>query len=132
MAVRLPTCASVHVNPTQAEMRALVLGEMPRITETEFGNLSYEAEVTARLKNSTFFVTDTENHQNRMSSIHAARWAELQDEYIADKDMILADWVHRPRCWLSDWMRALHRELERQHSGHAAAVVLSCRRQLGT
>ncbi len=89
MAVRLPTCASVHVNPTQAEMRALVLGEMPRITETEFGNLSYEAEVTARLKNSTFFVADTENHQNRMSSIHAARWAELQDEYIADKDMIL-------------------------------------------
>ncbi len=89
MAVRLPACASVHVNPTQAEMRVLALGEMPRITETEFGNLSYESEVTARLKNSTFFVTDTENHQNRISSVDAARWAELQDEYIVDKDMIL-------------------------------------------
>lgn len=64
---------------------------MPRVTETEFGNLNYRAEVTARLKNSTFFVADAENHQNRITSAEAAEWTERQDAYIADRDMLLID-----------------------------------------
>ena len=55
-------------------MREWVLQSMPRITKTEFGNLNYEAEVTARLKNSTFFVSDADVHQNRISVAEAESW----------------------------------------------------------
>ncbi len=64
---------------------------MPRITVTEFDNLNYQAEVTARLKNSTFFVSDVEINQNRIDRAEAERWAVLQDEYLADKECILIE-----------------------------------------
>ena len=67
MSIALPPARSVAVNPTQAEMRAWVLEHMPRITETEFGNLNYKAEVKARLAASTFFVAEEEIYQNRIS-----------------------------------------------------------------
>ncbi|MCH8985269.1 MAG: phosphoenolpyruvate carboxykinase [Acidobacteria bacterium] len=91
MAFELPLAKSIAVNPSQAEMRRWVLEHMPRVIETEFGNLSYQAEVTARLAGSTFFVADEENFQNRMSTEDAAEWAAKQDSYIADKDMILIE-----------------------------------------
>ena len=91
MTFELPKAKSVAVNPTQEEMRAWVLEHMPRVTETEFGNLNYQAEVTARLKKSTFFVADTEIHQNRISREEADEWGRKQDAYIADKDMILIE-----------------------------------------
>lgn len=91
MAFELPAAKSIAVNPTQAEMRQWVIDQMPRVIETEFGNLSYQAEVTARLAGSTFFVADEENFQNRMSVASAAEWAAQQDAYIADKDMILIE-----------------------------------------
>ncbi len=87
----LPEALSVSVNPTQEELRDWVLEYMPRVTETEFGNLNYKAEVTARLKNSTFFVSDEEIHQNRISRAEAAEWAARQDEYIANRDMVLIE-----------------------------------------
>ena len=87
----LPTAQSVERNPGQSRLRELALSLMPRVTETEFGNLNYQAEVTARLKNSTFFVSDVENHQNRISSAEAAQWAARQDEYVADQDMLLIE-----------------------------------------
>ena len=58
MGFELPEARSVAVNPTQAEMRAWTLEFMPRVTETEFGNLNYQAETKARLTASTFFVSD--------------------------------------------------------------------------
>ncbi|NNK91011.1 MAG: phosphoenolpyruvate carboxykinase (ATP), partial [Acidimicrobiia bacterium] len=91
MPIDLPAARNVHVNPTQDEMRSWVLQHMPRITETEFGNLNYEAEVTARLARSTFFVADEEIHQNRISRAEYEEWATRQDAYIADKDMILIE-----------------------------------------
>ena len=91
MAIALPEARSVAVNPTQAEMRAWVLEHMPRITETEFGNINYKAEVKARLAASTFFIVDEENYQNRMSRAEYNEWAAKQDAYIADKDMILIE-----------------------------------------
>jgi phosphoenolpyruvate carboxykinase (ATP) len=87
----LPPARSVVVNPTQEQMRSWVLEHMPRITETEFGNLNYQAEVTARLAHSTFFIADEEIHQNRMGRAEYESWASVQDEYIADKDMILIE-----------------------------------------
>ncbi len=91
MVLELPASRSTQRNPSQGWLRDRALAVMPRITVTEFGNLNYTAEVTARLKNSTFFVADHEIHQNRISPSEAAEWAALQDEYIADQDMILLE-----------------------------------------
>ena len=87
----LPSARSVEQNPDAARLRELALEHMPRLTETEFGNLNYEAEVTARLKDSTFFVSDVEIHQNRISRDEAKTWAERQDAHIADRDMVLIE-----------------------------------------
>ena len=91
MTFALPEARSVAVNPTQAEMRGWVLEHMPRITETEFGNLNYKAEVKARLAASTFFIAEEEIYQNRMARSEYEEWAAKQDAYIADKDMILIE-----------------------------------------
>ncbi len=91
MPFTLPDAASVAVNPSQAEMRSWVVEYMDRVTETEFGNLNYQAEVTARLSRSTFFVSDEENYQNRISRAEYEEWAAAQDAYIADRDMILVE-----------------------------------------
>ena len=91
MVFKLPPAGSVTANPTQEEMRAWVLEHMPRIQETKFGNLNYEAEITARLARSTFFISDVEIRQNRMPRAEYEEWAAKQDAYIADKDMILIE-----------------------------------------
>jgi len=87
----LPEARSVAANPTQAEMRAWVEEFMSNITVTEFDNINYKAQIKARLAPSTFFVTEVENHKNRMSRAEADEWAAKQDAYIADKDMILIE-----------------------------------------
>jgi len=87
----LPQAKSVEVNPSQERLRELSLERTPRVTLTEFGNLNYHAEVTARLKNSTFFVADEEIHQNRISRAEAEEWAAKQDAHIADQDMLLIE-----------------------------------------
>ncbi len=91
MTIKLPHAASVAKNPTQEEMRAWTLEYMPRIIETEFGNLSYKAEMTARLAKSTFFVDDDEDFKPAMTRAEFDEWAAKQDAYIADKDMILIE-----------------------------------------
>jgi len=87
----LPEARTVAVNPTQEEMRAWVLEHMERVTVTEFDNINYQAEVKARLAPSTFFITEVENHKNRMSRAEYDEWAAKQDAYIADKDMIVIE-----------------------------------------
>ncbi|MEX1037451.1 MAG: phosphoenolpyruvate carboxykinase [Acidimicrobiia bacterium] len=88
---QLPSARSVERSPGNDRLRSLAVERMPRLTETEFGNLNYQAEITARLKNSTFFVSDTEIHQNRIPNSEAKEWARRQDEYIADREMILVE-----------------------------------------
>ncbi|MDK1097815.1 MAG: phosphoenolpyruvate carboxykinase (ATP), partial [Actinomycetota bacterium] len=87
----LPEAASVAENPSQEQLRAWVLQHMPNITETEFGNINYKAEVKARLGGSTFFVDDHEQHKPSMSRVEYEDWAAKQDAYIADKDMVLIE-----------------------------------------
>jgi|FLYL01.1.fsa_nt_gi phosphoenolpyruvate carboxykinase (ATP) len=87
----LPAARSVTVNPSPDELRELALRRQHRITQTEFGNLNYQALVTARLKSSTFFVADEEIHQNRISREEAEVWARRQDAHIAHRDMILVE-----------------------------------------
>ncbi|MEZ5174889.1 MAG: phosphoenolpyruvate carboxykinase (ATP) [Acidimicrobiia bacterium] len=88
---QLPPAASVAVNPTQQEMRAWVEEYMSNITVTEFDNINYKADVKARLAGSTFFITEVENHKNRMGRAEYNEWAAKQDAYIAAKDMILIE-----------------------------------------
>jgi phosphoenolpyruvate carboxykinase (ATP) len=64
---------------------------MSNITVTEFDNINYKAAVKARLSGSTFFITETENHKNRMGRAEYNEWASAQDAYIADKDMIVLE-----------------------------------------
>jgi phosphoenolpyruvate carboxykinase (ATP) len=73
-------------------MRGWVTELMPRVSQTAFGNLNYEAAQTARLSRSTFFVTtDETNPQNTISPEEAAEWAARQDAHIAEQDMILIE-----------------------------------------
>lgn len=88
---RLPDAKSVERNPSQERLRQMAVAVMPRLTKTEFENLNYQAEVTARLNNSTFFVSDREIHHNRISSAEADEWAARQDAYIASQDMLLIE-----------------------------------------
>ncbi|MEX0864855.1 MAG: phosphoenolpyruvate carboxykinase [Acidimicrobiia bacterium] len=87
----MPPAKSVERNPSQERLRELARADTSRVIETEFGNLNYRAEVTARLKNSTFFVADHEIHQNRISRAEAQGWAACQDRYIADREMLLVE-----------------------------------------
>ncbi len=91
MAFELPQAKTVHVNPSQADLRKWTLEYMPRVTETTFGNLNYQAEVVARLAGSTFFVAEEEIHQNRIGRAEFDEWAAKQDAYITDKEMILIE-----------------------------------------
>ena len=91
MAVELPEAKTIAVNPSQQQLRRWVLDYMANVTETEFGNLNYQADVTARLSGSTFFVADRKIHQNRIPRAEFNEWAARQDAYISDKDMILVE-----------------------------------------
>lgn len=83
-----PVAASIERNPSPSRLRELALTLMDRVTVTEFDNINYQAVVTARLKNSTFFVSDAEISQNRISRDEADHWAAIQDAHIAAKDMV--------------------------------------------
>ena len=89
----LPTARSVSTNPSQAELRGWVLDLMPkdRVTETEFGNINYQARIVSRLSKSTFFVSDEPTGKPTISRAEAAEWAAKQDAHIADQDMVLIE-----------------------------------------
>ena len=89
MAAKLPEARSVVVDPTQEQLREWVRTLMPRVVETEFGNLNYTARILARLTPSTFFVSDEPTGKQTMSRAEADAWAAKQDAYIADQDMVL-------------------------------------------
>ncbi len=91
MVFELPPAKSVAVNPSQDELRAWAIEYMPNLTETEFGNLNYKADVKARLARSTFFVAETDIHKNRIPQDEYKQWAAAQDEYIADRDMVVIE-----------------------------------------
>jgi len=97
MNIALPPARSVIHNPTQQQMREWVEELMPRVAKTEFDNLNYTAEVTARLAPSTFFVSDTETFKPTVGIAEANEWNERQDEYILGQDMIVIEGYIGPR-----------------------------------
>jgi phosphoenolpyruvate carboxykinase (ATP) len=91
MAFRLPPAASVVENPSPAEVKELA-ARMRNARPTQYGNLNVQTEVLARSKRSTFLVTDEPDGQNQsITREEGLRWAEAQDAYIAEQEMVLID-----------------------------------------
>ena len=91
MLFRLPQAKRVIENPTPEEVKALT-SKMPTARPTKYGNLNVQTNVLARSKGSTFLVTDDPDGQNQaVSTEDAARWADRQDQYIAEQEMVVVD-----------------------------------------
>jgi phosphoenolpyruvate carboxykinase (ATP) len=91
MAFRLPRAARVIENPSAEEVKELA-ARMPNARPTRYGNINVQTEVVSRSKRSTYIVTDEPDGQNQsMPPDEALRWAEAQDAYIADQEMIQID-----------------------------------------
>ena len=91
MAFRLPAAATVIDNPTPDEVKELA-AQMPNARPTRYGNLNVQTDVVSRSNRSTYLVTDEPDGQNQsVTREEALRWAEAQDAYIADREMVLID-----------------------------------------
>ena len=91
MLFRLPEAASVVENPSPDELKELA-SRMPNARPTRYGNLNVQTEVVSRSKRSTFIVTDEPDGQNQsITREEGERWAELQDAYIAEQEMVVVD-----------------------------------------
>src|SRR4051812_673184 len=91
MLFRLPPAASVLENPTADELKVLA-AEMPNAQRTLHGNINVQTEVVSRSKGSTYIVTDEPDGQNQSITREEGRkWAEAQDAYIAEQEMVVVD-----------------------------------------
>jgi phosphoenolpyruvate carboxykinase (ATP) len=91
MAFRLPPAASVIDNPSPEEAKELA-ARMPNARPTRYGNLNVSTEVVNRSKRSTFIVTDEPDGQNQsITREEGLKWAEVQDAYIAEQEMVVVD-----------------------------------------
>ena len=83
---------SIVFRPTADELRELTEA-MPQARLTEFGNVNVQTKVLARSKKSTYIVTDTpDDHSDQtIGTEEGERIARLQDDYIADQDMVVLD-----------------------------------------
>src|ERR671937_2806579 len=91
MLFRLPDAKSVVENPRPQAVKELA-AQMPNAKPTRYGNLNVQTEVVNRSKGSTFIVTDEPDGQNQaITREEGERWAEAQDEYIADQEMVIVD-----------------------------------------
>src|SRR2546423_15209289 len=91
MLFRLPQAKRVYENPSAEEVKELA-AKMPTARPTKYGNLNVQTEVLARSKRSTYLVTDEPDGQNQaLSTDEAAKGADVQDEYIAGREMVVID-----------------------------------------
>jgi phosphoenolpyruvate carboxykinase (ATP) len=91
MLFRLPDAARVVDNPSPAEVKELA-AQMPNARSTRYGNLNVQTDVVSRSTRSTYIVTDEPDGQNQsIPREEGARWADAQDAYIADQEMVRID-----------------------------------------
>jgi phosphoenolpyruvate carboxykinase (ATP) len=83
---------SVLLRPSEDELRALT-AVMPSATRTSFGNYNIATRVGARSRSSTFIVTDEPDRfsDETISRAEGERIAELQDAYLARRDVVVVD-----------------------------------------
>jgi phosphoenolpyruvate carboxykinase (ATP) len=88
----VPTAATLTWNPTAAELQELT-GEMPNARRSAFGNWNVQTAVDARSKASTYIVSDhpDEHPSQTITRVEGERLAKMQDEYIAQKEMLVID-----------------------------------------
>jgi phosphoenolpyruvate carboxykinase (ATP) len=91
MLFRLPDAADVIDNPNPDELQQLA-ARMPNARWTRYDSLNVQTEVVSRSKKSTYIVTDEPDGQNQaITREEGERWAERQDEYIAEQEMVVID-----------------------------------------
>ena len=91
MLFRLPDAADVIGNPSPDELKQLA-ARMPNARWTRHGNINVQTEVVSRSKASTFIVTDDPDGQNQsIPREDGERWAAVQDDYIAGREMVQID-----------------------------------------
>ncbi|MFL6012563.1 MAG: phosphoenolpyruvate carboxykinase (ATP), partial [Gaiellaceae bacterium] len=91
MLFRLPQAKRVVASPSAEEVKELA-AKMTTARPTKHGNLNVQTQVLARSKRSTYLVTDEPDGQNQsMSTDDGAKWAEVQDAYIAKQEMVQID-----------------------------------------
>src|SRR5437762_12281651 len=91
MLFRLPEAASVVENPGPDELKELA-AKMPNARWTRNGNINVQTDVVNRSKGSTYIVTDRPDGQNQaITRDEGQRWAEAQDAYIAEQEMVVVD-----------------------------------------
>jgi phosphoenolpyruvate carboxykinase (ATP) len=92
MAFQVPQAAGVISNPSESELQELA-ARMPTARWTKYGNVNVQTEVLARSTPSTFIVTDDPDPgvDRTVSREQAQEWADKQDAYISDQEMVLLD-----------------------------------------
>ncbi|MFN2466108.1 MAG: phosphoenolpyruvate carboxykinase [Candidatus Dormibacteria bacterium] len=88
----VPTAERLIFNPTAEELQKLT-GEMPNARKSTFGNWNIQSAVDSRSKASTYIVSDhPEEHPSQtITREEGERLAKVQDEYIAQKEMLVID-----------------------------------------
>src|SRR5918997_3270572 len=88
----LPDAKSVRLNPSAEELKELT-ARMPNAKRTRYDNLNVQTQVLARSKASTFLVLDDPDasSQQAISREEGDRIARLQDDYIAEREMVVLD-----------------------------------------
>jgi phosphoenolpyruvate carboxykinase (ATP) len=89
---RLPEATVVHDNPSHEELQQLA-ARMPTARWTRYGNLNVQTKVLARSTPSTFIVSDDPDPAipRTITREDATEWAERQDAYIAEQEMVVVD-----------------------------------------
>jgi phosphoenolpyruvate carboxykinase (ATP) len=82
----------IHDNPSADELRKFT-ELMPTSRVTGFGNVNVQTRVTSRSAGSTFIVTDDPGITDgkTMSRAEYGTLAKLQDEFIAEREMVVVD-----------------------------------------
>jgi phosphoenolpyruvate carboxykinase (ATP) len=82
----------IHDNPAPEELRAFT-EQMPTCRVTEYGNVNVQTKVTSRSAGSTYVVTDDPSitDSKSMTREEFARISKLQDDYIAEQEMVVVD-----------------------------------------
>ncbi len=125
MAFQLPQAASVVRNPAADELQQLA-AKMPTARWTKYENVNVQTEVLARSTPSTFIVTDDPDPgvSRPVSTEQAQEWADKQDAYIAEQEMILLDgWLGAQpefRVPVRLYIEAANANI----AGHAAAALV--------
>ncbi|HEY8740141.1 MAG TPA: phosphoenolpyruvate carboxykinase [Candidatus Dormibacteraeota bacterium] len=88
----IPTAEKLIWNPSAQELQELT-GEMPNASKSAFGNWNVQTAVDSRSKASTYIVSDhPEDHPSQtITRAEGERLAKMQDEYIAQKEMLVID-----------------------------------------